>query len=327
MTHNTRLFARLACLLAVALSPTAQAQTPYPSRPIQIIVPFPAGGGSDVVARLIAAHVATRLGQPIVVENIAGASSMIGASKVARAAPDGYTLLMATNTTLSTNPSLQPKMPYDAARDFVPISQVIRTPLVLITNPNFEAKDVAALVAAAKREPGKLAYASFGNGTTGHIGGELFKRATGTDMVHIPYKGSAPAIQDLISGQVPILFDTAATALAAVKSGRARGLAVMQPTRSGLAPDIPSIGELGFSGVDITVWFGLLAPTGTPDAIVQRLSDEVQSAVKDPEVARRLVAVNVEPVGSTSAAFGAFLKLDREQMARVIREARIRADE
>ncbi|WP_156955423.1 Bug family tripartite tricarboxylate transporter substrate binding protein [Polaromonas glacialis] len=314
-------------LLTAILPVHGWAEEPFPSKPIRIVVPFPAGGGSDIVARIVGARMATRMGQPVLVENVAGASSMIGAGKVASAPADGYTLLMATNTTLSTNPFVQAKLPYDAATSFVAVSQVIRTPLVLIANPQFEARDVPALISMAKKEPGKLSYASFGNATTGHIGGELFKRDTGTSLIHIPYKGSAPAIQDLVSGQVPILFDTASTALAQVKAGRARGLAVMQPDRSALAPDIPSMKEFGYSGIDITVWFGLVAPAGTPDAIVQRLSREVQEIVREPDTRLKLVGVNVEPVGSTPAAFADFLRTDRAAMARVIREAGIRSDQ
>ena len=290
-------------------------------------MPYPAGGGSDTVARIIGAKLSARLGQPLIVENVSGASGMLGAGKVARSPADGYTLLMATNTTMSTNPWLQPKLPYDAASGFAPISQVIKTPLVLIAHPRFEAQDVGSLVALAKRQPGKLTYASFGNGTTGHIGGELFKRDTGTKLEHVPYRGSAPAVQDLISGQVPILFDTASTALSQVKAGKATGLAVMQPTRSALAPNIPSMKELGYPNINITVWFGLLAPAGTPNPIVQRLSKEVQDILKDPGIRRRFEEVSVEPVGSTPAEFAAFLMTDREEMGRIITSAKIRVNE
>lgn len=317
----------IVALILVALaasfgSPAAIAGT-FPDKPIKIIVPFPAGGGSDAVARIVGARLTERLGQPVLVENISGASSMIGAGRVANAPPDGYTLLMATNTTLSTNPALQPKMPYDAAESFSPISQVIRTPLVLVANLKAEATSVPKLVDLARQRPGGINYASFGSATTGHIGGELFKRATRTDLVHVPYRGSAPAISDLMAGHVPILFDTAATALTQIKAGRALALAVMQPKRSPLAPDVPAMSEFGYPSIDITVWFGLLAPAKTPQPIVQRLSTEVAQIVQEPEVKEKFLALNVEPVGSSPSDFAAFLKSDRALMTQIIKEAGI----
>lgn len=311
---------------ALAWMPQASVAAAYPEKPIKIIVPFPAGGGSDVVARIVGARLAERLGQAVVVENVSGASSMLGAGRVATSAADGYTLLMATNTTLSTNPALQPKMPYDAATSFAPISQVIRTPLILIANPKSEITSVPKLIELAKQRAGGLNYASFGAATTGNIGGELFKRATNTSMVHVPYKGSAPAIADLVAGHVPILFDTGATALAQIKAGRAIPLAVLQPKRSPLAPDVPAMSEFGYPSIDITVWFGLLAPAATPSAIVQRLSSEVAQIVQEPAIREKLLAQNVEPVGSTPAEFSEFLKADRAAMTRIIKEAAITID-
>ncbi|WP_020205556.1 tripartite tricarboxylate transporter substrate binding protein [Cupriavidus sp. WS] len=316
----------LAGALASMFAGTAGAAEPYPNKPIRIVNPWPAGGGSDVVSRIVAARLQARLGQAVIVDNVAGGSSIIGAQRVASAEPDGYTLLLTSNTTMSTNPWREARTPYDAARSFVPVSQVIRTPLVLIVNRDSPYRDVPALVADARAKRGALAYASFGNGTTGHISGELFKLETRTDMVHVPYKGSAPAIQDLIGGQVPVLFDTGATALTQVRAGRARGLAVMQPERSALARDIPSIKEFGYKDIDITVWFGLFAPAGTPAAIVQRLSREVQEIVREPEVVEKFRSINVEPAGSSPEAFADFLRKDRAEMGKVIRTAGIRLD-
>lgn len=324
-----RAIAACSVLLATALSgsfPGTSVAASYPEKPIRIIVPFPAGGGSDVVARIVGARLAERVGQAVVVENVSGASSMLGAGRVANAAPDGYTLLMATNTTLSTNPALQPRMPYDAATSFAPISQVIRTPLILISNPKSDITSVPRLIELARQRPGGMNYASFGAATTGNIGGELFKRATNTDMVHVPYKGSAPAIADLVAGHVPVLFDTGATALAQIKAGRALPLAVLQPRRSPLAPDVPAMSEFGYSGIDITVWFGLLAPAATPAAIVQRLSSEIAQIVQEPAIREKLLAQNVEPVGSTPADFAEFLKADRASMTKIIKDAGITID-
>lgn len=312
-------------LLAVSL-PMARAADAYPTKPIRIINPWPAGGGSDNVSRIIAARLQARLGQPVVVENIPGGSSIIGAQRAASSAPDGYTLMLTTNTTMSTNPWREGKLPYDATKSFVPISQVIRTPLVLVANKDTPYRDVPALLADIRAKRGTFVYASFGNATTGHLGGELFKRETHADMTHVPYKGSAPAVQDLLGAQVPILFDTGATALPLVASGRARGLAVMQTERSPLARDIPAIREYGYSNIDITVWFGLFAPAGTPTAIVQKLSSEVQSIVREPWVIERFAAINVEPVGSTPDAFATFLAADRAAMGKIIKSANIHLD-
>lgn len=298
----------------------------YPEKPIKIVVPFPPGGGSDVVARIVGARLAERLGQPVVVENLAGASSMLGAGRVANSQADGYTLLMATNTTLSTNPALQPRMPYDAATSFAPISQVVRTPLILIANPKSEVTSVPELIKLAGQRAGGMSYASFGAASTGNIGGELFKRATRTEMVHVPYRGSAPAIADLVAGHVPILFDTGATALAQIKAGRARALAVLQPKRSPLAPDVPAMSEFGFPNIDITVWFGLLAPAGTPRPIVQRLSQEIAEIVREPATHEKLLGQNVEAVGSSPSEFAEFLKADRGAMAQIIKDAAITID-
>jgi len=312
--------------LAMLAAASSHASDAYPNKAIRIINPWPAGGGSDAVSRIVAARLQARLGQPVIVDNVPGGSSIIGAQRAATAAPDGYTLMLTSNTTMSTNPWREGKLPYDAVKSFVPISQVIRTPLVLLANKDTPYKDVPALIADIQAKRGEFSYASFGNATTGHLGGELFKRETKVQMTHVPYKGSAPAVQDLLGGQVPILFDTGATALPLVVSGRARGLAVMQPERSPLARNVPSIREYGFPNINVTVWFGLFAPAGTPAAIVQKLSTEVQAIVREPEVIERFAAINVEPVGSTPEAFATFLTTDRAEMGKIIKSAGIALD-
>ncbi|WP_280151764.1 tripartite tricarboxylate transporter substrate binding protein [Piscinibacter sp. XHJ-5] len=322
---RTLVWSSMILLLGLSL-PLSSLAEDNPARPIRIIAPWPAGGGLDSVARIVAARLQQNLKSPVFVENIAGASTILGTQHVAKANPDGYTLLFTSNTTFSTNPWRKLKLPYDPKTSFQPVSLVVRNPLVLVANNDAPYRDVPGLLSEIARTRGKFVYASFGNATTGHLAGELFKKETNADMEHLPYMGGAPAIRDLMAGHVKILFDTAANALPFIETQRVRGLAVLQQSRSPLAPNVPAIGEYGYKSIDITVWFGLFAPAGTPDAVVQRLSREVKAIVHDPDIATRLKALHVEPVGSGPKEFADFLAADRAAMGRIIESAKIQLD-
>ncbi|MBG9390669.1 tripartite tricarboxylate transporter substrate binding protein [Caenimonas aquaedulcis] len=304
----------------------AFAQTgPYPSRPIKLIVGYPAGGASDVAARIIGQKLSERMGQAVVVENRAGSAGNIGADAVAKAAPDGYTLLLGT-ISLSVNPSLYPKMTYDPVKDLTAISMISSTPFLLVVNPATPYKTVRELLDAAKKSPGVINYATAGNGSGSHLFTELLDSTANIKLTHVPYKGAAPAMNDVLGNQVGLTFDNIITTLPLVKAGKLRPLAVSTKQRSKVAPDIPTLDESGVPGFDATAWFGLFAPAGTPHDIVTKLAQEVAVAVKDPVVNDKLLALGAEPVSSTPDAFSAFFKGEVAKWGQVVRSAKVQVE-
>ena len=303
---------------------TSDAQT-WPNRPVRIIVPLAPGGGSDILARLMAQHMGETLGQTFIVENKPGTGTVIGAELAAKSAPDGYTLY-ATSPNIVINHGLHPKLNYDALRDFAPISQWVSFSNLLVVNPSMPVNSVQELIDYARSRPGQINYGSSGNGATTHLGMELLKVMTGIDIVHVPYKGSAPAMADLLSGQVSLMLDAGATSNRQIKAGKLRVLAVTGSTRSVLNPDVPTIAESGVPGYDSSVWIGLFAPAGTAPEIVQQLYATISLVLKKPEVRAKLLAQEMEPVGSTPAEFGALVKSELDKWLKVIKAANVKID-
>ncbi len=315
---------RFPCVAAVLLwSLAVQAQS-WPERTVRLVVPFPAGGATDLVARAIAQRVSQQVGQQIVVDNKGGAGGTLGAAEAARAAADGYTLLLTTSSTHAISPNLISKLPYDPVRDFTPIVHLADAANVLLVSPQLPVKSVPELVAYAVRHPGELNYASSGNGTIVHLTAEAFKAQAAVSINHVPYKGTAQAIPDLVAGNVQVLFDSIASGMPHVKSGRLRGLAVTGDKRSALAPELPTLAEAGLPGFSSVTWFGLYAPRGLKPGLVGRIHDEFEQAMRTPEVVERLARSGVEPAPQgTPAQFAAMVDADRQRWARVIRERRI----
>jgi tripartite-type tricarboxylate transporter receptor subunit TctC len=315
----------LLALAAVAIAPGGAAQS-YPSRPVKLVVPFPPGGPLDATGRLVAQKLTDTWGQPVVVENRPGAGGNIGADLVAKAAPDGYTILLGALSTHAVNPTLYPNMPYDAVKDFAPITLLATTPNVLVVNPSLPVNSVKELIAYAKANPGKLAFGSGSNGSAGHLAGELFKVETGTDIIHVPYKGAAPAMQALLAGDVQFMFDNLASATPQVKAGKLKALAVTTARRSPLAPDLPTMAEAGLPGFDITTWYGLMAPAGTPSAIVAKWNVEVTKILGTPDVKERLAAQGAEAAPMTPDQFAAFIKAEIPKYARIVKASGAKVD-
>ncbi|MBN8479448.1 MAG: tripartite tricarboxylate transporter substrate binding protein [Burkholderiales bacterium] len=327
------LTAALAATLAVPFAaasalraPDAHAQTPFPARPARLVVPFPPGGSLDNVGRLLAQKLSEAWGQQVVVENRPGAGGNVGADAVAKSPPDGYTVVMGALSTHAVNPSLYPSMPYDAVRDFAPLSLVAVTPNVLIVNAASPVASVRDLVALAKASPGKVNFGSGSNGSAGHLAGELFKVDTGTDIAHIPYKGGAPALQALIAGDTQFMFDNLANAMAQVKGGRVRAIAVTTAQRSKLAPELPTMAESGMPGFDISTWFGLLAPAGTPPDVVARWNAGIVAALNAPDVREKMIAQGADPSPTTPAEFAAFIAKERDKYARIVKMSGAKVD-
>lgn len=311
-------------VLSLGLAATAAADT-YPSRAIKVIVPFPAGQASDTIARLVGEQLGRALGQAVVVENRPGAGGNIGSEAGARSAPDGYTLTMAT-AALPISKNVYKKLPFDPARDFEPVSLMTVTPLVLIARPSLPASDVASLVELARKQPGKLTFASSGQGTSHHLSGELLKAVASVDILHVPYKGSAPAHVDLMGGSVDIMFDNILPVSPHVKSGKLKALAVTTKSRAPSMPDVPTMAESGYPNFEAVAWFGLLAPAGTPAPIVERLSTEVNKILKSPEINARLTGMGANVMGTTPQEFSAFMKAEIEKWAPVVKRANIVLD-
>lgn len=314
--------ASLAALLPLA----GLAAQPFPAKQIRLVVPYPPGGPLDTVARLLGQKVAASLGHPVIVDNVPGAGGNIGAATVAKAAPDGYTLLMGAVATHAINPALYPSMPYDAGKDFAAVTQVASTPNVLVVNPAIPANSVAEFVAYAKSRPGKLNFGSGSTGSAGHLAGELFKSLAGVDMAHIPYKGAAAAMQDLVGGRVDLMFDNLASSLAQVKGGRVRALAVTTAKRSPLAPELPTIAESGLPGFDISTWFGIFVPAGTPRPVIDRLHDAFVAALASPDVREKMLNLGAEPVGNTPEAFAAYVSAEAAKYAKLVRSSGAKVD-
>jgi len=314
-----------ALVIVCAIGATASDAQTWPNRPVRIIVPLAPGGGSDILARLMAQHMGEALGQTFIVENKPGAGTVIGAELAAKSAPDGYTLY-ATSPNIVINHGLHPKLNYDALRDFAPISQWVSFSNLLVVNPSMPVNSVQELIDYARSRPGQINYGSSGNGATTHLGMELLKVMTGIDIVHVPYKGSAPAMADLLSGQVSLMLDAGATSNRQIKAGKLRVLAVTGSTRSVLNPDVPTIAESGVPGYDSSVWIGLFAPAGTAPEIVQQLYATISLVLKKPEVRAKLLAQEMEPVGSTPAEFGALVKSELDKWLKVIKAANVKID-
>ncbi len=318
-------FKTIAAILAgLAIAGTAAAQS-YPSKPIRFIVPFPPGGPVDAVARIVGQRVSLSVGQPVTVENRAGAGGIVGAEIAAKAPADGYTVFVCA-IHHSVLPSIHAKLPYDFWRDFVPLSMGTTFPIVVVANPSMPVSTLKDLIAYAKANPGKLSYGSSGNGGGTHLAGELFKTLAGVDILHVPYKGSAPAMTDLLGGQVQLMFADGPTAVPQVKGGKVKALAVAQSRRSALVPDVPSATEAGLPGYDAYSWAGFVAPTGTPPEIVQRLNAEIVKALSAPDMREAMLARGAEPQPGTPEQFAAFVRAEMAKWAKVVREANIKAD-
>lgn len=323
---NTRQFLRCAVALTLALPAAWACAQAFPTKPVTLVVPFPAGGALDVVARGLAEQMRTDLGQPVIVDNRAGAGGTVGSAAVARAAPDGYTVLFGSVATHAIAAGLYPKLPYDPIKDFAPITQLTSSPLVLVASPTANASSVAELVAAAKSAPGKLTYASTGNGTAVHIAGEAFRKAAGIDVLHVPYKGGPQAINALLSGESGYMLANPQLVIAMVQAGKLRALAVTGPSRIEALPGVPTLKEAGVGGVDVTTWFALWAPNGTPPAVIERLNASARKALASAEMKRQLDAQGDGPVGSSVADFSAFVRAEHKYWVSFVQSAGIKVD-
>lgn len=316
---------RLLFLAALVFACNAAAQS-YPSKPVRVIVPFPPGQAADIFARMVAERLSQKWGQGVAVENRAGGGGIPGIMAGKQSAPDGYTIVVGTSGTLGVNPNIYSSIPYDPLKDFAPASNLFIAPLVLVAHPSFAASDVKALVAAAKAKPGSINYASAGPGTAQHMTGELFKYRAGIDLVHVPYKGSGPAMTDLIGGQVPIMFDSLASALPHIQSGRIRILAVTTAQRVPQLPDVPTIAEAGYAGYAAVGWSGFVLPAGTPGAIVEKVSTDTQAVLREPEMAKRIIDRGAVPDPTTPQQYADFIRAEIAQWGEVARVAKVRLD-
>jgi tripartite-type tricarboxylate transporter receptor subunit TctC len=324
---NRRVFCAAVGATAVStvLQKNAAAQA-WPQRPLRLIVPFPAGGGTDAISRHLAERISQNAGFTIVVENRAGAGGNIGLDAVAKAPPDGYTIGMGQTSNLAINPALYPKMPYDPLRDFVPISSVASQPLVVVVSGKSEVKTLADLVALAKQKPNAVSLAHAGNGTVGHLGGEMFARRAGIKLLIVPYKGIAPAITDVLGGQVDTLFGNPLAVMSLVGAGNLRALAVTGPRRMQALPDVPTVAESGYAGFEAVNWSGLVAPASTPEAIVVRLNAETAAALRRPDMLEKLATDGSEPFACTPAEFAAFVRDEHAKWGVIVRDAGIKLD-
>jgi tripartite-type tricarboxylate transporter receptor subunit TctC len=304
----------------------AAAQAPeWPSRPVRFIVPYPPGGPTDIMGRIVAQAVQGPLGQPFVVENRAGANGLIGSEQAARAAPDGSTFLVNASAHVIV-PHLTPNMPIDVLADFVPVTNIAAVPLWLVVNPALPVRSVAEFIAYARANPGRIAYASSSQGGAPHLAGELFKLMTGTDLVHVPYRGSGPAGQDLIAGTVQAMFDSVPASAGAVRDGRLRALGVTTKNRIAPFPDLPTIAEAGVPGYEIATWYGIWAPVRTPSAIINRLQQAVAAAARNPETRARFDALGAEPVADSPEDYARFVRAEFDRWGKLVRDARIKLD-
>ena len=318
-----RLSSGIAAVLMLACAAPAAAQS-YPAKPVRLIIPFPAGGGADIFARLIGRKLQENMGQSLVPDNRAGAAGIIGCELVARAAPDGYTLLMGTTGTHTTNPAIYSKLPYDPLKDFEPISLVAESPFVLLVQPSLPAKTVKELIAFAKKRPGELTYGSSGIGSSSHLGFELFNLMAGIKGVHVPYKGLPPAMTDTAAGQIVMTWNSITASAEFIRAKRVRALGIGSKKRSALMPEIPTISEAGLPGYELGSWYGMFAPAKTPQAIVRQLHAEIVKAIGDPSLKQQFAALSAEAVGSTPEEFRAVLQKDIVKWAKVARDANVK---
>jgi tripartite-type tricarboxylate transporter receptor subunit TctC len=322
------LLASLSLLLwAPMLASLPSVASAYPDKPVSLVVPYPPGGAADVLGRIVARHLQLQLpGSTVVVDNKAGAGTVVGAQAVAQAAPDGHTLLISSNTTWTMNPALKSKLPYDTLGSFESIGTLGGIPLVLLVHPSTPAKSVKDLVELAKAQPGKLNYASFGIGSSSHFAGEMFKAAAGVDLTHVPYKGSAPAMQDLIGGQVPVSFDTNVATVPQVAAGKVRALAITSARRLATLPDVPTMAESGFPGFELTAWIAVVAPRGLPDPVRQQLTKALAAAAVTPAMAADLAKAGLDVAYEPPAAFEARVRREGPQMRQLVKQAGISSD-
>jgi len=315
----------VAALLALAVAAGAHAQSPYPDKPIRLVVPFPAGSGTDIVGRLLAHQLTADFGQSVIVDNRPGASTIVGTEIVAKSAPDGYTMVMASNNH-AMNPSLfEGKLPFDSIKDFAAVAQVAILPFILVVNPQVPAKTLDELIALAKK--GGLTYASTGNGTPPHVAGEMLKRAAKVDITHVPYKGSAAAVQDVVSGQVPMMFINVPSGLSLVTAGKLRALAVGTSKRIVQMPDLPTVAELGYPDFDVSLWMGLLMPAGTPADVIDKMSKATERALADPAVRKKIEEQGAEPAYLAPAAFSKFVVDETKRFGELVKDVGLRVDQ
>jgi len=327
MTQPTRAKRLLVAIALVLLAPWASSHAQsYPSKPVQLVIPFPPGGATDIVGRLVGKKLGERLGQPVVIENRAGAGTVIGAAYVAKAPADGYTLLISSGSTFTANPAIHPKLPYDPVGSFEPVGMVARVPLILLAHPEVPANDLKQLIAAVQRTPDKYVFGSFGNGTTAHFTGELLWNAAGIKLQHVAYKGSAPAMNDLLAGQIPFTIDTVAAALPHLKAMKIKAIAVTSAHRATQLPQVPTVAESGFAGFAADSWLAIAAPKGLPADAKARLQQALADTMKDAEVRDKLVASGLEPSYQPAAAVAALIENELPRMRAIALRANIRAD-
>lgn len=325
-----KLYIFLAATVLACLSATTSAQVSYPTKPVKLVVPFAAGGSTDLVARQIAQEMTSRMGQPFVVENKPGAGSTIGADFVAKSSPDGYTLLLGTISSHATAVGLYPKLPYDPLKDFAPITEITAIPNLIVTSPSNaklgKLSSLKELVEAAKRAPGALTYASSGSGSSNHLGTESLKAITGTFITHIPYKGSGPALTDVSAGHVDLMLDVVLTSLPHIKAGRLKALGITSLQRSPLLPDVPTVAEQGYPGFEVLGWFGVLAPAGTPQAIVERLNKEFVAVIRSDKMRATLESQGGPAIGNTPQEFDAVIRSEIARWKEVVRKSGAKPD-
>ena len=312
--------------MALSLAPAGASAQAYPSKPIRLVIPYAPGGAAGTVGRLLADRLAASMGQPVVIDHRPGGGTLIGNDLVAKAAPDGYTLVMGTVTSHAMVTSLSTRVPYDPEKDFAPISLIASIPFVLVAHPSLPVKTVSELIALAKSKPDQLTFGSAGPATSNHLAGELFKVRAGIGMVHVPYKGSAPAMVDLLGGQISTMFDLSPTALPQIAAGKVRALAITSAKRSSVAPDLPTMAEAGVPGVEVVSWFGILAPAGTSPAIVRTLNLEIVRAMGAPDVVTAMAKLGADAITSTPQEFAAYIASERAKWADVVKRAGIKPE-
>ena len=314
------------CMLCIAACCAGQALAQaYPSKPIRLVVPFPPGGPTDILGRAIGAKLAEQMGQPVIIDNRGGAGGGIGADNVAKSAPDGYSLLLGTTGTHTINPNLYSKLPYDPIKDFVPISLVVKYLNILVVNPSLPVKSVADLIALAKQKPGQVTFGSAGNGSSNHLTGEMLAALAGVKMQHVPYKGSGPALTDVIAGQINFMFDQYSTVAPNIKAGKLRAIGIATKQRHRLLPDVPTISET-IPGFEVPLWYGLFAPGGTPRDIVNRLNTELTKVMSSPEIHERMTTLGWDPITNTPEEFTAQIKAESAVWADVVKKSGARID-
>ena len=323
---NARFALLFAMILAIVTAAAAQAQTTYPNRPIRVVVPFPPGGLNDVVARLVSQRLAENLGQTIVIENRGGATGTIGSAAVAKAAPDGYTILSSGSTTAAVAPHLYSNLPYDQAKDLVAIGRIGAVASIVLVHPSMPANTMSELIAHLKAKPGAINFGSGGSGGSQHIGAELLKTLAGVSITHVPYKGGGPAMIDLVAGQISMMIEPMPSALPQVRAGKVRALAVTTPRRSSALPELPTVAETGIAGYDLTIWLGFFAPAGTPREIIARLNTELARTLNAPDMRERLAQQGVETIVDTPDEFGAYVNSELARWGTVVRDSGAKLD-